>query len=196
MCLADARSAENYLIGVGHMNFILNLFSEYGVWIIRVLFLVVFVLLVFNYFHLIDVSKRIKELLDKKSTNPKVNTALHEYKEETEENTSIKIDEVRELENKFNELSSAHGAIAQAIPLFPMLGILGTVAGLMLQVQAEDIQMMLDSLDTALATTFTGLFYAIFLKIIDIFPAKVINDVEVMLDNFDRKLELAEMDKE
>lgn len=178
------------------MNFILNLLSEYGVLIIIILFWVVLALILVNSFYLFFAQKRIKELLDKKSTNSKVNTALHEYKEETEENTSIKIDEVRELENKFNKTSSFHGAFARAIPIFPMLGILGTVAGLILQVRAEDIQTMLASLDTALATTFYGLSAAIILKFIDIFPVTLINMVEIMLDNFDRKLELAEMDKE
>lgn len=178
------------------MTFFLNLFSEHGVGIILVLGLGVLALILINWFKLGDMKKSITDLLETKKRNYKVNKDAREFEEETEEATAIKLDSVRDLENEFNKLSSIHGAAAQAIPIFPMLGILGTVSGLMLQVQAKDIDMMLGSLDTALITTFWGLLAAIVLKVIDIFPAKIINDVEIMLDNFDRKLELAEMSQE
>lgn len=175
------------------MKSILNLFSEHGVEIIIIALVVVLVLLVWNCFALYEKKKRIQELMETKNKNYKVNEDSHELEEETDESAAITPDTVRFHENKFNELSSVHGAIAQVIPLFPMLGILGTVSGLILQAQAENIQMMLKSLDTALETTFWGLTAAIILKLVDIVPAKFINDVEIMLDNFDRKLELAEM---
>ena len=178
------------------MTFFLNLFSEHGVEIILFLCLVVFAVVLINWFKLVIMKKSITDLLETKKRNYKVNKGSREFEEETEESIAIKLDNVRDLENEFNKLSSIHGAAAQAIPIFPMLGILGTVSGLMLQVQAKDIDMMLDSLDTALITTFWGLLVAIVLKVIDIFPAKIINDVEIMLDNFDRKLELAEMGEE
>jgi len=84
--------------------------------------------------------------------------------------------------------------LTQLIPIFPLLGILGTVAGLMLETKAGDIPAMLGSLDVALVTTFWGLIFAILLKIIEaVFPSRVIYDVEVMLDDFDKKMSLAEM---
>ena len=175
------------------MKAILNLFSEHGVGIIIISWVVVLVLLVWNCFALYEKKKRIEELMETKNKNYKVNKDSHELEEETDESAAITPDTVRFHENKFNELSSFHGAIAQAIPIFPMLGILGTVSGLMLQVQAGSVDLMMASLDTALATTFWGLTAAIILKLADIVPSKFINDVEIMLDNFDRKLELAEM---
>ena len=52
------------------------------------------------------------------------------------------------------------------------------------------------SLNTALDTTFWGLIFAILLKIIEaVFPSRIIYDVEVMLDDFDKKLNIDEMFK-
>ena len=59
---------------------------------------------------------------------------------------------------------------------------------------ASEIEAMLSSLDTALTTTFWGLLVAIVLKTFDaLLPSRIINDVEVMLDNFEKKLELSNL---
>ena len=79
--------------------------------------------------------------------------------------------------------------LSQLIPLFPLLGILGTVMGLMGQLAAGDISTMFHSLSGALNTTFVGLVCAIVLKLIDtLLPGKVIYDTEVKLDNYQKLL--------
>ena len=81
------------------------------------------------------------------------------------------------------------------IPLFPLLGILGTVAGLMTMVDPsakDNLQNLYMGMGSALSTTLYGLIAAIILKFTDaLFTSRIINDVDVMLDDFDKKLELA-----
>ena len=70
------------------------------------------------------------------------------------------------------------------------------ISGLMLQVHGGGIEAMMNSLNTALDTTFWGLIFAILLKVIEaVFPSRIIYEVEVMLDDFDKKLNMAEMFK-
>lgn len=64
----------------------------------------------------------------------------------------------------------------------------------MLEVNAGDIAAMLSSLDTALVTTFWGLIFAIVLKVIEaVFPSRIISSVEVMLDDFDKRINISDM---
>ena len=113
------------------------------------------------------------------------NKHTHELEEEDDEseNTLVTVDTIRRKESEFNGLCSEHGIYEQLIPIFPLLGILGTVAGILNQ----------NDMNLALETTLWGLVFAIGLKALDaLFPSRIINDVEVKLDDFDRKLELAD----
>ena len=74
------------------------------------------------------------------------------------------------------------------------MGVLGTVWGLVQEVGADNIEKMLFSLNTAMTTTLSGLIFAIGLKIFDAFcPSKTINDVDVMLEDYYKKLDFAKM---
>lgn len=177
------------------MNILLGIISEYGDIIIIVLGVIVAILLFFNYINLLSQMTRIQELLERRNRKYKKNMDTHELEEEVDESASVTPDTIRRYEKKFNDCCSWHSSLAQLIPVFPLMGVLGTVAGLILALQDEnDINMIFSSLNTALDTTFWGLISAIGLKIFDaICPSRTINDVEVMLDNFDKKLELANM---
>lgn len=95
-----------------------------------------------------------------------------------------RLDAIHFKEKDFSNYCSTHDVLAQLIPLFPLVGLLGTVWGLMQSVQAGDISQMMASLDTALSSTFFGLIASIALKFFDSFPAKLIRSVEIALDNF------------
>lgn len=137
---------------------------------------------------------RIGEALKRRNNKYTLNVSSKEMEENEDQNAAITPDTIRKYETDFNKTCSWHSVWVQFIPLFPLLGILGTVAGLMLEIQASDIAGMMASLDTALTTTFLGLLFAIGLKIMEaVFPSRIIYDVEVMLDDFDRKLGIAEM---
>ncbi len=137
---------------------------------------------------------KIKEALTRRNRRYVANADTREIEENEDQDAAITPDTIRKYEMEFNRTCSWHGMLTQLIPIFPLLGILGTVAGLMLETKAGDMTVMLGSLDVALVTTFWGLIFAILLKIIEaVFPSRVIYDVEVMLDDFDKKMSLAEM---
>ncbi len=176
------------------MNFLLQLISNYGVETIIVIGVITFGGLFLNGQALSTQKGRIKDVLERKNKKYNVNSNSKEIEETDDESVSITPDTIRKYETGFNKKCSIHSVLVQIIPIFPLLGILGTVAGLMLQIQSSDIESMLASLDVALTTTLVGLIFAIALKFFDaLFPSRIIYDVEVMMDDFDKKINIAEM---
>lgn len=172
----------------------LEFISNYGTAGIIILGIVIAVCLLWNGVALSNQKSRIEEALKRRNYIYTLNAASKEMEESEDESASVTPDTIRKYETEFNTKCSWHGVLVQCIPVFPLLGILGTVAGLMLQIQANGIDAMLESLNVALDTTFWGLIFAILLKIMEaVFPSRVIYDVEVMLDDFDKKLNMAEM---
>lgn len=169
------------------MNGFLNFFAENVDTIIIIGGIVLGLLIVRDTGTLNSHKKSIREILHKKSTKSSINKKTFELnEEEVEEN--ITPDTVREYERKFNQTCSRCNVYNQLISLFPLLGILGTVLGLMLQVNTEDLTKMIASLDVALESTFWGLIFSIILKFFVVLaPAKIIDDVEIMLEDYDKK---------
>ncbi len=92
-----------------------------------------------------------------------------------------------DMRSEFDRRGSAYLVLSQMIPLFPMFGILGTVAGLMLAVPKEGAGALM-GLDIALSSTLWGLITAIVLKLVAAaFPAKLIYDIETMFEDYERK---------
>lgn len=176
------------------MNVILNFIKNYGTVGIIIFGLFIAIMLIANGIKLSDRKKRIEDALLRKDTKYYIDAVNKELTEQEDENTIATPDKIRAMVTEFNHVCSWHDILVQFIPIFPLLGILGTVAGLMLEVQSGDIVSMLGSLNTALDTTFWGLFFAIILKAIEaLLNSQMINSVEVMLDDFDKKMGLAEM---
>ncbi len=176
------------------MGLILQLISNYATEGIIILGVIIAGLLCINGLALASQKSRIVEALERRNKKYKVNGDSKEIEESDDDTASITPDTIRKYETDFNKKCSWHSVLVQLIPIFPLLGILGTVAGLMLEIQSSDIEGMMNSLDIALSTTFFGLIFAILLKFIEaIFPSRIIYDVEVMLDDFDKKLDIAEM---
>jgi len=177
------------------MDVILRLISNYGERFIIFMFVIVLIALLANGVILSNHKSRIKENLMMDGSIYAIN--MEEKKIEEVENEKIEItpNTIRNYEAKFNAACAFHNVLAQFIPLFPLFGILGTVAGLMLMVNqnaADAMKQLLDGLNSALGTTLYGLFAVIFLKFTDaVFPSRIIGDVDVLLDDFDKKLELA-----
>lgn len=176
------------------MGLMLEFISNYGTGCIIILGLVVAVLLMRNGIALSNEKGRIEDALKRRNYIYTLNAESGEMEENEDESASITPDTIRKYETEFNKKCSWHGVLVQCIPVFPLFGILGTVAGLMLELQAGNIDAMMQSLDVALETTFWGLLFAILLKVVEaVFSARIISDVEVMLDDFDKKLNIAEM---
>ena len=176
------------------MNLLLQLIDKYAIEGIIIFGVIIAIFLLANGLSLSSQKNKIAEALDRKNKIYKLNGELKEMEEKNDDNSSITPDTIRKYETDFNKKCSRHSVLIQFIPIFPLLGILGTVGGLMLEIQSSDIAGMMASLDTALGTTLLGLIFAIVLKFIEaVFPSRIIYDVEVMLDDFDKKLSMAEM---
>lgn len=176
------------------MELILELITNFANVGIVIFGIVIAVLLLYNGVALSNQKSRIEEALLRKNNIYTIKVASKEIEENEDESAAITPDTIRKYENDFNRKCSWHGILVQCIPIFPLLGILGTVAGLMLELRASGMDAMMASLDVALGTTLWGLIFAILLKIIEaVFPSRIIYDVEVMLDDFDKKLSIAEM---
>lgn len=90
-----------------------------------------------------------------------------------------------ELENnreKYYKLYAGYVADSQFIPLFPLMGIFGTVLGLILG--GLDADKLLEGLSLALVTTLVGLIASIVLKIVD--PLLVGKKVNLIDSEFDK----------
>lgn len=176
------------------MGLMLEFISKYGTAGIILLGVVIAIFLLWNGIALSNQKGRIEEALGRKNYIYTKNVVSKKIEENEDESAAITPDTIRKYETEFNKKCSWHGVLVQCIPIFPLLGILGTVAGLILELQAGDIEAMMQSLDVALDTTLWGLVFAIVLKIMEaVFPSRIIYDVEVMLDDFDKKLNIAEM---
>ena len=95
----------------------------------------------------------------------------------------------------YSEVSGKFDAWTQSISLFPLLGLLGTVCGIIpgLSGTAEsfDIGLLQQSLSTALYTTFTGLICSIVLKGTATKYSITFSSIEDYFDMFDRKYNIA-----
>lgn len=177
------------------MNVILQFIADYAVECIVILGVVIALLLLVNGLSLSNQKNRIYEALERRNKKYAFKGGSKEIEETDDDSATITPDTIRKYETEFNKICSRHSVLIQFIPIFPLLGILGTVAGLMLQMQSsDDIVGMMASMDVALETTLFGLIFAIVLKGIEaVFPSRVIYEVDVMLDDFDKKMSLAEM---
>ncbi|WP_044973992.1 MotA/TolQ/ExbB proton channel family protein [Ruminococcus sp. HUN007] len=147
-----------------------------------------------NYTVLSGHKNHINELITRQNRRYRTNQDTHELEEIDDEDSSVTPDTIRKHENEFDKSNSWHNVFAQLIPVFPLMGVLGTVWGLVQEVAADNIEKMLSSLNTAMTTTLSGLIFAIGLKIFDAFcPSKTINDVDVMLEDYYKKLDFAKM---
>ncbi|MDO5148460.1 MAG: MotA/TolQ/ExbB proton channel family protein [Oscillospiraceae bacterium] len=171
------------------MNGLVSFIDKYGVSVILVFGVAVL-------FGLIFIGVRLKKVYDKLKDGRitgeiriSANTPPEKAKEmleklQKESNTNGR-ESIKEVKSIFNSLCVWHTICAVSISIFPLLGVLGTVAGLILSVNAEGSD-VLNSLDVALETTFYGLLFAIILKFIDtLCPSMLIDRIDVAIDKIE-----------
>ena len=146
------------------------------------------VYLIMNYIKLYTKKASIDDAMNRRNRESYLNARTGEI-QEREREEAVTPDTIRECQKSFNEVVSGYNACIQLIPLFPLMGILGTVSGLIMQLKGQDLDMLFNSLDTALSSTFWGLIAAIALKVISTASAKLIEDTENILDDYDKKFE-------
>ena len=99
-------------------------------------------------------------------------------------------EEILEYKETFNKIHLIYNVFEQFVPIFPLLGILGTVAGLIQQL--DNIDQMRDALAVSMSTTFLGLIAAVVLKVIDaIFVSKTVNFMDMYFDTFEQNYQMA-----
>lgn len=154
---------------------------------------VIIILAVIVLIVLIVLSNQLKELKKKVEDQIQGNKGRVYRNQKTldlkQRDTAIaKREDTYPLRKTFDELCARYLTVAQMIPVFPLLGILGTVAGLIAQVQAADAAEIYASLNVALMTTFWGLIAAIVLKIIETWLVqREINEIETIFNDYDIK---------
>ena len=169
------------------MESIYSFLSKHMNGMIVILGFMILFFMIMNSFRLWSHYKNIKSVLNWKNTRSVINKNTREVEDQSE-SEKVTPDTIRELQTEFNKECSFHEVLAQLIPIFPLFGILGTVAGIILQLRSQDIDSVFSSLDLALGSTFWGLVAAIILKAIDaVFSSRFINDTEIILDDYDKK---------
>ena len=168
----------------------LGFMSNYLKWIIVAGGVIVLFFLIKNYVKLYSKKTAISDAMHRNNKESYINANTQEIKER-EIKEAVTPDTIRSYEKSFNEVVSAYNACVQFIPLFPLLGILGTVAGLMLALgdSSEVAEVNNVAMRTAFETTFYGLIVTIILRICATAPAKLIEDTEIDLDDYDKKFD-------
>ncbi len=137
------------------------------------------------------VKRDVKELRGYNITvGRKINKSeKHVVEKEISGTKKIDYEKMNEVRVEYQRAEKYYARYQQMIPLFTMLGILGTVAGLYLGVSnGEEIQEMFRGLGIALSTTVFGIFLAIAFKVVDI---ALLNGVVIEVDS---QMELVEKD--
>ena len=99
-------------------------------------------------------------------------------------------EETLEYKEEFNKIQIIYSTFGQFVPIFPLLGILGTVAGLIQQL--DDIEKMKEALTLSMSTTFWGLVAAIVLKLADaILVSKTVNKMDQYFEVFEQNYQMA-----
>ena len=94
------------------------------------------------------------------------------------------------MKNGFDKACADYLTWNQTIPIFPLLGILGTVIGLVGQVAAQDAEAIYSNLGSALYTTIGGLVAAIILKMVVAFlHTRVVFDIENMFSEYELRFQ-------
>lgn len=102
-----------------------------------------------------------------------------------------------ELKDRFNRSCAEYSTISHLIPVLPLIGILGTVAGLYRQVSTMDAAIIYDALDTALSTTLWGLFTAVVLKCLEaVMIVRRLEETESIFDSYDIRYNDATLQKD
>ncbi len=168
------------------MGFILQFLQNYLNTIIWIAGLLLLIVLIINYAKLVGHNSIIREAMNRKRVKTTFNKNTSEVEEQNVDEV-ITPDTIRGYETRFNTTVSWYNVWIQFIPVFPLLGILGTVANLILIGSPSSMD---DSIGLALYSTLYGLIVTIVLKgFVAVAPSKIIQDTEIMLDDYDKKFD-------
>lgn len=176
------------------MNNIIEIFLSDGK---TVIFSIVIIVIAFVLFNLLRTQKKkFEEMIEKykKERNKNKGDAMSQSMTDgndigiSEGSAPISMSFMEDYRSEFEEIQAWYNAASQLISVLPMLGILGTVLGLILQISSVGIDEITDSIGLALITTFWGLFSAIVLKVYDSFVGIKSENVQNNISKYENKL--------
>lgn len=141
-----------------------------------VLCVLMFAAAVLLFYKLRDIRRQLREVLEAFDQIKTVTTdAYEEYLEEdgspvikrARQSVTYDRDKLESNRDAYDRSYADYVAYTQMIAIFPLLGILGTVLGLVMQSGNSSIEDLVASLGLALWTTLTGLVASIILKFYD-----------------------------
>ncbi len=117
-------------------------------------------------------NRKFKEIKAKsgkiyKKTRSDARVDVYSRNLEYSENTNLDIEAMNEQRTNYNAVAGRFHSCVQSISIFPLLGLLGTVWGLipgLAAVNTGDIEVLYSSLSTALYSTLVGIVWSIVLK--------------------------------
>ena len=141
-------------------------------------------------FRLLSIRKKIIKMTDVRETSKKHRTSTAYVPGGFVDVSSAEnMDELRKNKESFKQHMIDYRTYQQYIPIFPLLGILGTVAGLIGQL-SNGLEM--DALAVSMNTTFWGLVCAIILKFVDArLISRVVNAEELYYESNEEKYQIS-----
>lgn len=147
-----------------YMDTLVNLFYQYGNISIITVAIINGIMFVLTFKSKQDVDKLLHPTSNRvRKTIPNINMTN---------------EEIENAQKAYRRMSTLYSLYANITAIFPLLGILGTVAALIKE--ADDIEKLTDNFNVALSTTFFGILFAIFFKAID---AAISGSMEVIIED-------------
>ena len=179
------------------MSMLIELFKSLGVWEI-VFDAIIVVIAIIIRFNLGKAGKKMQDVSEQVDNAYKDTTGKFKKNSKGDlERTSVEVierDDHEPLRKKFNAQFVEYNAHANMISVLPLLGLLGTVMGLipgLMWVKSGDFDHLYSSLSTALTSTWVGLVTSIWLKsYVSLKIGKIVNKVEIGFAEIDRLYEI------
>lgn len=100
--------------------------------------------------------------------------------------TTMDMSQLDSFLQDYQKKLGTYNTFVSIIQIFPLLGILGTVAGLYVAMNENmnGNQALYDGVRFALSSTVLGIIFAVFFKIVDIFLVNIINYIDDGIDRY------------
>lgn len=140
---------------------------------------------------------RILDDIKRKKDNPEYRRTFNRSEKamESVRRDTVKFNAMDKPREEFDESCARYSAWVQMITLFPLLGLLGTIIGMIPGLQemagSGNVDSLYSCLSVALTSTFYGLIASIFLKFItSCFVDTLVDKIDAIFVEYDRQLNI------
>lgn len=130
-------------------------------------------------------SERVGDLVHERKSTILERLRPHAFKKTSTKEKEWDYEKFDELREEYEKTEKYYSGFTLVIQLFPLLGILGTVAGLFIAINSgQDIY---DGVKFALSSTVFGIIFAVVFKVMDIFlVVRYVNPIDYNMDRFEK----------